>query len=178
MDWVALATMLITAFATTSSIIIAINTLKQNNKMIEESTRPVITIYKEVIHINSPMEYLIVKNFGSSSAKVDDIIFDEEKFKKISKLSSTVKYRNPFPFLIDSQIAPGQSFKIPIKTMDTDIESIEFVLKYSSSIKSYTETALVQLKQDSGIYRLKFHTEANELKTISNTLQELVNRTF
>lgn len=42
LDWIALATMFITAFTAIASIIIAKNTLKQNSEMIEESTRPYI----------------------------------------------------------------------------------------------------------------------------------------
>lgn len=55
LDWIAVATMFITAFTAISSIIIAKETLKQNNKMIEESTRPYIVFYKDIIDINSQL---------------------------------------------------------------------------------------------------------------------------
>lgn len=174
MDWIAFATMIITALACVASIIISINTLKQNSKMIEESTRPNIVIYKDVYHINSPIEYLIIKNFGPSSAKINSINFNENDFKKIALYPS--KYRNPFKNFEHSLIAPYQVFKIPIKTLNSGIENINFDISYSSTANTYNEQFDIQLNQDYGIYRLKFNHKNNEQIVISNTLQELVNR--
>jgi hypothetical protein len=48
------------------SIVIATLTLRQNNKMIEESTRPYITIYSGITYFQRAKFYVILKNFGNS----------------------------------------------------------------------------------------------------------------
>ena len=52
------------------SVVTVVITLRQNNKMIEESTRPVISIYTDEINAGNPFFYLIVKNFGKSPAYI------------------------------------------------------------------------------------------------------------
>ena len=44
------------------AIFISVKTLKQNSDMIEESTRPVISVYAQSINPGVPMFYLVVKN--------------------------------------------------------------------------------------------------------------------
>lgn len=50
------------------AIIISIVTVRQNSKILEEANRPVISIYGQSINPGAPMFYLVVKNFGNSSA--------------------------------------------------------------------------------------------------------------
>lgn len=45
-------------------------TLRQNNRMIEESTRPYISVYTDEINTGNPLFYLIIKNFGKSPAYI------------------------------------------------------------------------------------------------------------
>ena len=52
------------------SVVTVVITLRQSNKMIEESTRPVISIYTDEINVGNPFFYLIVKNFGKSPAYI------------------------------------------------------------------------------------------------------------
>ena len=46
----------------TISILISIKTLKQNSKMIEESTRPYVVMYLEVLNVQTPILFLILKS--------------------------------------------------------------------------------------------------------------------
>lgn len=50
-------------FLAFTSIIFVVMTIKQNNKMIEESTRPYIGIYGDGTYIKNPNFYLIIKKF-------------------------------------------------------------------------------------------------------------------
>ena len=61
-DIIQLTLLIITTLGTISSIFIAIFTLRQNSKMIEETTRPNIIFYKDTLDINGPIEYLVIKN--------------------------------------------------------------------------------------------------------------------
>ena len=47
------------------SVVTVVITLRQNNKMIEESTRPVISVYTDEINAGNPFFYLIVKISGN-----------------------------------------------------------------------------------------------------------------
>ena len=172
MDWIALATMLITAFATISSIVIALSTLKQNNKMIEESTRPNIQIYKDIFNFTSPVEYLVIKNFGKSTAKIDNIIFDKESLKSISFGSITCDLT--FENLVSSSLAPNQSYKIPIKTDKNNNKIIEIEVFYSN-VKSYHEKFVINLIQDRKIPMIQQQSanKDNMLRDLSHGIQEL-----
>lgn len=65
-----------------SSILVAISvvtvviTLRQNSKMIEESTRSAISIYTGEINTGTPFFYLIIKNFGKSPAYITKFEYD------------------------------------------------------------------------------------------------------
>ena len=58
------------------SVVTVVITLRQNNKMIEESTRPVISVYTDEINAGNPFFYLIVKNFGKSPAYITKFEYD------------------------------------------------------------------------------------------------------
>ena len=55
------------------SVITVVITLKQNNKMLESSTRPVLSLYTTQINTGSPVLYFVVKNFGGSTAVIKSI---------------------------------------------------------------------------------------------------------
>lgn len=60
----------ITAFTAILSAVIAVKTLTQNKRMIEASTRPLIKPYLYVSYLRAQRYYLVLKNFGYSSAKI------------------------------------------------------------------------------------------------------------
>lgn len=173
-DWIQLLVGIITGCSALISIDISIKTLKQNSKMIEENTRPNIIIYKDVYNFNSPIEFLVIKNIGSSLAKIDDLIYDEIIFKDIFSCYNS-NNRNTFEYLKNASIAPNQDFKIPINTRKIEKKETSITIKYSN-VKSYTETFKIHLDQDYGVSFVNQHQNGKELKDISNVLQELVKR--
>ena len=58
------------------SVVTVIITLRQNNRMIEESTRPFISVYTDEINAGDPFFYLVVKNFGKSTAYITKFEYD------------------------------------------------------------------------------------------------------
>lgn len=64
---------LITSLA---AIIISLMTLRQNSKMIEDASRPVISIYGECINVGPSTFYIVIKNFGSSPAYITQFDYD------------------------------------------------------------------------------------------------------
>lgn len=174
-DWIQIIIAIITLFSVISSIAIAIATLKQNNKMIEDSTRPYIAIYKETLNINKPREYIAIKNFGSSFGKITNLEFDKSIFNKINN-----GFKTEIKFLNNITLAPNQKYLLPIKTSETDISNIIFHLEYKSSTHNYKETFDINLEQD---YSIAYNHQnkstskpLNELFTISNSIQELIKK--
>lgn len=172
-DIIQLTLLIITTLGTISSIFIAIFTLRQNSKMIEETTRPNIIFYKDTLDINGPIEYLVIKNIGGSMAHITSIAFDKKQFEKLnsdySKLTKALEYLN------NSYIAPNQFYKIPIKTKDIKFDTLLLTISYNNRVKKYNESFTINLKQDYGINFTKQHSN-NELKVISNAIQELIKR--
>ena len=58
------------------SVITVVITLKQNNKMIENSTRPYIVIYGRYTNFQDPTYYLVVKNMGQTGASISGFSCD------------------------------------------------------------------------------------------------------
>ena len=173
-DIIQAALLIVTALGVFTSILISVSTLKQNSKMIEETTRPNIIIYKDIYNINSPMEFIVIKNVGGSLAHITNIIYDKDSLDKISGQFSKVS--KAFEFLNNSYLAPSQSYKIPIKSKDSGVNNINIKLQYENDAKKYTNDFEINLKQDIGITYLQQHQSNNELKVISNAIQELIKR--
>ena len=52
------------------AIIISVLTLKQNSKMIDETSRPYVAIYAKTTNFQSPQYYLVINNFGQTGATI------------------------------------------------------------------------------------------------------------
>ena len=63
-DWIEIFGILASLITSIIAIIISVKTLQQNNKMIEESTRPYIVVCGKVINCQDPTFYLVIKNYG------------------------------------------------------------------------------------------------------------------
>lgn len=154
------------------SVVTVVITLRQNNKMIEESTRPVISIYTEEINAGDPFFYLVVKNFGQSPAYITKFEYDFD-FNGCYKIRNDKDYLQK---LNKSVLAPGQSRICMLDYAKIDKE-VTFVISYQSSIKkSYTETFTIDLKAGVSMPYGKVATEGKELRTISYALQEMLQK--
>lgn len=118
--------------------------IKQNNEMIKNSTRPYLSIYIDNITIVEQQSYFVLKNFGSSSAKIDAFIYD-------SVLKSTAQIPNIIKEQFDSVpgivLAPGQNklFYYDMTKLEKDV--IAFTIRYSSlSGESYEESIELNVK--------------------------------
>ena len=118
------------------SVITVVITLKQNSKMIENSTRPYITIYGKKTECGILKYFLVIKNFGSSGAVITD--FHSEI--KLEDYSSEYN-PNPFRHIIGTHLAPNQSIVCNLNTdkLNADkVEQLPFQIKYFGN-KDYVE---------------------------------------
>lgn len=154
------------------SVVTVVITLRQNNKMIEDSTRPVVSIYNDQINTGNILFYLVVKNFGQSPAYIT-------KFESDFDFKGKYGIRNDKDYLKElnhSVLAPGQSriCTLDYKKIDKDVT---FTIEYHSGAgKVYTDRFTVDLKAGVNMPVGKNATENKELRAISYTLQEMLQK--
>lgn len=133
-DQIQLLGIIISSLMSFIAIVISVITLRQNNKMLEESSRPNIQIYP--VFMDSIL-YIIVKNFGSSEAIIDEVqcsheFTDAESFGKSGK--------DIFHDLSGAIFSPGYSIRCPLVGHAVSNETFEFHIKYHSATKKYSAT--------------------------------------
>lgn len=153
------------------SIVFVVLTIRQNNRMIEASTRPFICVYGESVNSGSPEFFLVIKNFGASAATITKFLIDED-------LRNCYGMNLPLDTLdtvAGSIFAPGQSricrldyAKVP--------DLLHISLEYSSGEKKYSEKISANIKAGANMITTKIDTKGKELRTISYTLQEMVQK--
>ena len=154
------------------SVITVVITLRQNNRMIEESTRPIITIYTDEVNFGSPIFYVIIKNYGKSSAVITDFRYDFD-FRNCYRINNGKDYLKN---LSNTMLAPGQS-RICMLDYQKVNKEVNFTIEYKSgSGKTYTEKVKLDLKAGVSMPTTKINTENKELRTISYALQEMIQK--
>ena len=118
------------------SIVTVVITLRQNNKMIENSTRPYICIYFDYTQFGEPTGYFVVKNFGASAAYIDSLTYNDVIKRHPKSLAdiSTI-----FDGLSGNSIAPGQKFFAPFKLYEYKGGISVFDIHYHCGNKHYSE---------------------------------------
>lgn len=165
-----IAASLITSIA---AIIISIKTLSQNNKMIEGTTRPYVAIYSRTTNFQSPAYYLVLKNFGQSSAVITSIKCDYN----FSQCTYNAK-PNPFERFNNTFISPGQSYvcSINVLTFFKNPVDLHFSVSYKTDCKEYNDAFTITPNADVDLVQTRAATEGKELRNISYTLQDLVEK--
>lgn len=161
----------VSLIASLIAIVISVVSLRQNSKMIEESSRPVIGIYSDSINPGNPMFYLIVKNFGNSTAVITKFDYDYD-------LKDCYKFRADRDYLkdlVNCTIAPHQS-RICSLDYQKISRPIKFDIEYTSCNKTYSDSFTIDLKTGVSMPIGKVATKDMELRTISYTLQEMLTK--
>lgn len=153
------------------AITISVKTLKQNSQMIEDSTRPYIGIYGGGIYVKSPDYYIVLKNFGQSSATIKSFSYDFDLAKCIDADSD----HEPFEKIENSTLVPGQSFQAAINLPKTIAQTTEinFHVVYSSNTHQYEDDICLNLVATVGNCIVHKTTKGQELSIISETLQDI-----
>lgn len=156
------------------SVVTVVITLKQNNQMIESTSRPYIAISFDVMNTGSNRSVFIIKNYGQSSAYIDDFSFNDVISKHSQPGIPLVKL---FDFIPNSSIAPNQKIIIPVDEISkfdfTDIAV--FSVKYSYCNKKYEDTFHIPIGEYRKFTKVR-HDNSNVQKNISYTLQEIAER--
>ena len=169
-DVIEMVGIIISLITSIVAIWISVKTLKQNSQMIEESTRPYISLYVGTTYFSSTITYLIIKNFGQSSAVITD-------FSSSIDLS-TISYDEgyvPFSHIVGSQLCPGEAIQYPINVtgIPNDIDPIVISLKYKSQSKIYSETIPINIAANFDTLHMRANTKDQHIKEISFELQHI-----
>ena len=99
----------------------------------------VISVYTEEINVGTPFFYLVVKNFGKSSAYITRFEYDFD-FKGCNKIKDAKDYLYG---LNQAVLAPGQS-RICMLDYDKINRDVTFTINYQSAMKKeYSETITI-----------------------------------
>lgn len=175
-DWINVILCILSFVLAMVSVATVVVTLKQNNKMIENSTKPYIVAFPQTANFQEPIFYLVIKNFGSSGATIKEMVCDIDL--------SDVSYRkelNPFNHISGTFLAPGQSISCSLcaeKFKENNICGFDVKLKYSNGIKEYSQTNHINYKAFTENVNIRAATEGRELRAISYSLQDLVEKQF
>lgn len=154
------------------AVVISIATLQQNRNMLEESTRPYITVYVTETNFQKPTKYLVVKNFGKTGALIT-------KFKTNPDLLVYTRSPGlrPFGKIENSFLAPDQSHvcNIDFETA-RNYCNVSFEILYETKYKKHSDSITLNLTAESDNLTSRASTEGDELAIISYTLQSLVER--
>lgn len=153
------------------SVVTVVITLRQNNRMIENSTRPYISIYFDYIQMGEPIGYLIVKNFGSSTAIIDSLTYNDVIAKHPSSLANLPAIFNG---LVGSSIVPGQKFFAPFKLYEYIGGDSIFDISYHVGNKKYTDHFEISVSNYGKLVKPRLANQ--EYKAISYPLQEISER--
>ena len=127
------------------SIALVIITLRQNNKILEASNRPYITMYFESITTTKRVNYFVIKNFGNTSGTIKRFSYPAELK---TSLQSHPLYNEQFDCIEGIALAPGQSKLFPYNvSILNEISHFEIVYISPFSDKEYTEIIDIDAKK-------------------------------
>lgn len=173
-DLIQIIGIIVSTITSVTAILISTKTLKQNSKMIEESSRPYLTVYANFTQLNKPMVYLVMKNFGNSSATITKFNCDTN-LKDFSYPTNII----PFGEICGYTLSPGQKLVYPISICDktkTRIPNITINLSYKNLTKEYSEKIYIKFEPFLNEVPIRFNNTKNQERIISYTLQDIAER--
>lgn len=170
-DIIQLIGIIVSFFTSIVAITISFKTLRQNSKIIEETTRPYISIYFDYTQMGEPTGYFVVKNFGSTTAIIDSLIYNEPIANHPVSFSNLPSIFNG---LIGNGIAPNQKFLVPFKLNEYIGGDSVFEISYHTGKKNYSERFVICVSNYGKLVKPRLAN--NGCKPISYPLQEISER--
>lgn len=172
-DWINVALCVLSFLLAVISVVTVVITLRQNQRMIENATRPYLQLYGAITNFQHAQYYFVLRNFGQSSALVTAFHADHD-------LSICVDDETPTPFthIVGTTLAPNQAIHVPIEYEKTAkiTEHITFSITYCTPEKRYTETTVLNMSAHTDFPIIRADTPKQELRAISYTLQDMAIR--
>lgn len=175
-DWITFWGTVATVLFGVISAGIAIFTLRQNSRMIEESTRPYISIYFDVLFISSQQPRFIFKNFGKTGATITD--FEYPDIIRKVKFDNKGFINSQFDKIKGIYLSPGQSFAITWPEFPKEkLDNLSFKIDYETEKKSYSDKINLSVGDNAQSFALKTKIDKeNELTMTAKALDEICQR--
>lgn len=161
-DWLEFYGIIASFIVSVVSVLVAVLALRQNNKMLEETTRPYVAISYDVVFNGTRSIFLMLKNYGSSGAKITS--FDFKPLSNSSHINEQLAKIN------GAFLAPHQKIMYNIDPTKFPDNTLDFTITYKNGSKTYTENQSLKIKI--GIFKER----SNEECAVSYSLQEITER--
>lgn len=175
-DWITLVGILASTVVSIVSVVIAVLTLKQNSKMLQENTRPYITIYFTVAYVDSACGYFVIENFGQTGAQITQFIYDpvlkKSRHKEIKQLEEQ------FDHVEGMYLAPHQKQIFTYVPETVPINPCDFSIDYTDGLKTYHNNCSIDVSAFDTAIKLRNSSdkEVKALDIIARCGQEIVER--
>lgn len=171
-DKIGLISILVSASISLISIIIAVATLRQNNKITREANRAYIVFFIDKPK-NSFIYNLVIKNFGNTGGQLIDITLNPPLSYEKSKLEIDFK---PITECKNIFLAPNQSIQSCFDFRDYESNVFAVTIKYKTLNKVYIDSYTLDLKYSKSILTSgasNINTELKALNEISKNIEEV-----
>ena len=154
---------IISIYYSHKAVKIASDANKLTSEITEEANRPVIVAYLDTIEINDFHKYLVIKNFGNTSATILDLKFSKDVDTLGFNMSSLIGYT----------MAPSQKF---MHILDNDLkETIAVNIIYKNQTgKTYDEEYLVKTDATSKLLWIGSSDTDKTSKLLKNSVEAII----
>ncbi|HGF7612891.1 hypothetical protein PNB82_08080 [Enterococcus faecium] len=107
-DWIQVIAICLTLIVSVISIVQSNRSIKLTEKTIEESNRPYVSAYVDIVDTTFFAKYLVLKNFGNTMATISKLTFEgleEDQVNRNRQMKS----------LVGGSIAPNQKFSTAVE---------------------------------------------------------------
>lgn len=120
------------------AVILSLISIRQNSKALKDATRPYVVVYNDLVNgANTPIQFLIIRNFGQTAAVIESLeITPEVKVHYSDGL---------FKHMKNQIIAPGQSYSTAFKLDDSTI-ILNVSISYRSGKNVYHDSYSISQK--------------------------------
>ncbi|EGP5619480.1 hypothetical protein DUC53_001679 [Enterococcus faecium] len=160
-DWIQVIAILV-------SLAVSVISIVQTRKSTLEANKPYVSIYVDIIDTSFFGKYLVVKNFGKTSAKILSLEFqglDKDPINKKRQLQS----------LVGGTIAPNQKFSTTVENDFTEIVTAKIIYEdYKGKITKESFTLNFSQTSDMMWKRDETRKRSDEAKAINNAAHAIV----
>lgn len=179
-DWIEIGGLLVGIIVSSVAVYVSMQsnkisrqTLLENNRMIEESTRPNLVIYPYIYYPGTMLYGLVIKNAGPTSCVIDQFQIDDKHFEDCVINTDSAPLEQT---LINMTLGPNQSKIIHINQPDSLKAPVTFSFKYSSSTREYSDSSTIDFNAGTAIATKVNATKDKELHRIYLVLLEILKK--
>lgn len=182
-DIIEIISIIVSTIVSIIAVVISLKALKQsritneqNNRMLEESTRPYITIYLDAITLCEQSSYFVLKNFGNSPAIITKFEYDPA-LKQTRQRPKILQEQ--FDYVEHIVLAPGQAKLLQYDVTKLPSRTVTFHINYVANKKTYEETVTMDVKNfiHLPVSRPNSHIPKGNEREV-HSLRELLERTM